>query len=200
MVRMFDLRQLAVPIAACRQQAIAEIRAAQRDELGNDFFKATVWEFAAQQVIKRSTIPLDADDLSECVGLISLNALDESNEVSRLLATLDAAGFSVHLLARLWEEYSADAKSMELPCEDQPNATPASTVKGKARKGKRGRRPLSDEETREREILIAEWDRAKGAGVSQKQFCRDKGIAVKRLSDPIDWKAARKRRRQIQAD
>jgi hypothetical protein len=119
-VKAFDRMALGNLMAVFRQKAIAQIRSEQVEELGDgelgdEFFKSPIWEYTAQQVIRRATFTLSTDELGECVGRIALNVLDESTPASRLMERLDRAGFTDQLLRNLWAKYRTEAKAMRLP-------------------------------------------------------------------------------------
>lgn len=60
------------------------------------------------------------------------------------------------------------------------------------RKG--GRPPVSGERATGREEVVAAWNRARDAGISKKDFCRDRGITIKALDRAVDWLAKRRAR------
>lgn len=65
-----------------------------------------------------------------------------------------------------------------------------------AAKRKKGGRPrLDGQEERRRTALVEEWQRAKEAGVVQKDFCADKGITVDRLNKLVNWFTQRQKRK-----
>lgn len=54
---------------------------------------------------------------------------------------------------------------------------------------RRKRRPRFDEDiSRQRDELLAAWDRAKGAGIPQKEFVSDYGITLRDLKAAREWK------------
>lgn len=61
-------------------------------------------------------------------------------------------------------------------------------------KNKRGRPRLDAEEADRRKRLMEEWQQAKGAGVAQKDFCRDKRITQQALTSALNWVSTRRRR------
>lgn len=59
----------------------------------------------------------------------------------------------------------------------------------------RGGRPrVNASEKRRREELLEAWERAKTAGVRQKDFCQDEGVSTTYLTMCIDWRRQKKRR------
>lgn len=59
-----------------------------------------------------------------------------------------------------------------------------------------GRKPLSDAEARERESLIAGWERFRGSGSgSKKDFCKDRKISIQRLNAALAWQRTRRNRK-----
>jgi len=62
------------------------------------------------------------------------------------------------------------------------------------RKSKRGRKRLDKDEAKRRVDLVRTWQRAKEAGVSEKDFCEDAKISLKDLSHARNWMAQRHRR------
>jgi hypothetical protein len=67
------------------------------------------------------------------------------------------------------------------------DGVPPSTQKG-------GRPRLSAQEEKKRIGLLDRWERAKGAGVHQKDFCRDENVNPKHLTKCINWASQRRRR------
>jgi len=66
---------------------------------------------------------------------------------------------------------------------------------GKSASSKGGQRGLSDTKKKQRQALLDKWKRAKEAGTSQKDFCKDEGITLKDISRAVNW-AAQVRRRE----
>jgi hypothetical protein len=61
-------------------------------------------------------------------------------------------------------------------------------------KAKGGRPKVTDAEAEKRRELIAEWQRARDAGVRMKDFCKDRGCSVKYLEKCVNWASQRSRR------
>lgn len=86
---------------------------------------------------------------------------------------------------------TSDDQGNHMPSQSDPppRSAPAS------RRPRRGGRPrLSVAESEKRRSIVAEWNQAKTAGVSQKDFCADKRISLTDLEKYINWVAQRKRR------
>jgi hypothetical protein len=61
--------------------------------------------------------------------------------------------------------------------------------------GKRGRKPLRDCDARERDNVIADWERFRGSkNGNKKDFCKDHKIRVKELNNILAWKRTRRNR------
>jgi len=57
---------------------------------------------------------------------------------------------------------------------------------------KRGRRPLAPTAAEERLQILEDWNRAKEAGVSKKEFCKQRGIKTRHLKNIQDWERHRR--------
>lgn len=62
------------------------------------------------------------------------------------------------------------------------------------KKGKIGRPRLSDSEAQRRQQLVADWNRAKGAGEKMKTFCADRGHDLKDVELAVNWLSKRRSR------
>ena len=68
--------------------------------------------------------------------------------------------------------------------------------KTRNRKGIGGRKRLAPKEARKRETILADWQQAKGAGIRQKQFCRNQGISTCDLEKFVAWQSTKTRRKR----
>ncbi len=57
-----------------------------------------------------------------------------------------------------------------------------------------GGRRLTESEARKRLEVLGKWHKARDAGISQKDFCRDNNLSLKKLTTYINWSAQRQRR------
>lgn len=64
----------------------------------------------------------------------------------------------------------------------------------KKRKPPGGRPRMSPRETKKRLDLVEQWQRAKNAGVRQKDFCTDNDIALEHLTKCLNWAVQSRRR------
>lgn len=104
-------------------------------------------------------------------------ASDKGEETRELLQNIQKTG----------RETLAAVKALRGAVQDSKEDAP--------KKGKpRGRRPLSSTDRRARIDLLADWDRASGAGIDRATFCEGKGITVLQLERVQQWNANRQSR------
>lgn len=110
---------------------------------------------------------------------------DELNAINRVCATRSAFDRLRAALTRLAGDATATGADRGAPDGGR-------TATGARPNG--GRKGLSEPDRRKREKLLGEWDEAKRAGQSQKEFCDDMRVSVEYLAKCVNWRATRQRR------
>ena len=96
-------------------------------------------------------------------------------------------------LADFYDRLLISPESAALRRLNQQSGPKRSKPEG-SRKGIGGRHPLPANKAKRRTIILEAWARAKGAGVRQKDFCKDNNLTTGELGKYVTWQATRNRR------